>query len=165
LKTLGFQRLLLNMGPLVKPFPHNIKNIFGFATGRKNQHFLRPGKGYIKQPGMIKLRNAVFRLKNTALVVWRKKPVNLFVYTVLLIEGTDHDHRKFQPLRLVNGHNLNISLGYGIIVILIFILSGIKKQIKKAVEELVFHHFPVPCGYQIHVVIGHERTYQGRELR
>ncbi len=71
----------------------------------------------------------------------------------MLIKGADDNHRKLKPLSLMDGHQLDMPLGEGLVGVFILVDAADVKQPQEAVEKLQAEQIPIAVGNNSVVVI------------
>ena len=88
------------------------------------------------QTHAVELGDTILRFEWCSMVVFFQVAVNLFGRGKPLVEGANNNHRKLQALRLVNGHDVNMSFRKRLIGVFVLVNSAVVEQSEKAVEEV-----------------------------
>src|SRR5260370_37337407 len=112
---------------------------------------------------MIKLRDACLWFKGSAVCKWCELAVKRFPGLRVAIERSDKNGRKLQPFRLVDRHDLHVTLGERLVGVLMLVNPTIMEEAQKAVKELIAEGCPVPVRNHAVVVVVHEDVEQLRE--
>ena len=78
------------------------------------------------------------------MVEGREVTVDLLGARELCRERADHDHRELESLGLVDGHQLHVALGEGLVRILVLVDAAVVEQSQEAAEEVEAEELAVP---------------------
>src|SRR3954470_2053959 len=108
----------------------------------------------------IEGRDPARRLELRAMEEPPKVTVDLLRCRASHVETANHYHRELEPLRLMDGHHLDVTLREGLIRILVFVDPALVEETKEAVEEMETEVLTVPRCYDGVVVVVLEGVHE-----
>src|SRR6185369_14716958 len=101
----------------------------------------------------VKLGNSIFRFEHWPTIKRLEMPIDLFWRSHLLIQRANDNNRKFESLRLMNGHYLNVTFRKGLVWIFILVDSPVIEQSEKTIEQVVSDIFAIFEGCHRVVIV------------
>ena len=133
--------------------------------GGEHEDLLRPRESDVVQPHPVEQGDAVLRLEGRPVVEGPEVAVDPLGARELRGKRSHHDHRKLEPLGLVDRHHLDVVLGEGLVGILVLVDATVVEQAQEAVEEVEAQELAVRVRDHCVVVVALEDVQELGEDR
>ncbi len=104
--------------------------------GRQDQDLLGSREGDVVETHAVEVRNAALGLEGRTRIEWLEVPVHLLRCGKLFVQGADNHNGKLEAFGLVDGHDLDVAFGEGLVRVLVLIDAAFVEEAEEAVEKV-----------------------------